>query len=161
MEGMTGRWGRMITSACVVVYTFGTTITFLIVIGDQFDATFHSIYGDDFTNKVRKVQVKEGGNSISRNMDTDCNYLPVETTVNAFFLNFSGTCNEALQHPYVPAFSSYRCVTLEESTFYVYPVPWEFLLYFTSLDYLFMNIIPEITYQGQSKPTHQVGRTCS
>merc|ERR1719322_690665 len=51
MEGMTGRFGRMITSACVVVYTFGTTITFLIVIGDQFDATFHSIYGDDFTKK--------------------------------------------------------------------------------------------------------------
>ena len=52
MEGMTGRWGRMITSACVVVYTFGTTITFLIVIGDQFDATFQSIYGDEFTTKV-------------------------------------------------------------------------------------------------------------
>ena len=57
MEGMTGRFGRMITSACVVVYTFGTTITFLIVIGDQFDATFHSIYGDDFTKKVRSLAI--------------------------------------------------------------------------------------------------------
>ena len=54
---MTGRFGRMITSACVVVYTFGTTITFLIVIGDQFDATFHSIYGDDFTKKVRSLAI--------------------------------------------------------------------------------------------------------
>ena len=60
MEGMTGRWGRMITSACVVVYTFGTTITFLIVIGDQFDATFHSIYGDEFTNKVRILRITLG-----------------------------------------------------------------------------------------------------
>ena len=158
MEGMTGRWGRMITSACVVVYTFGTTITFLIVIGDQFDATFHSIYGDDFTNKVRKVsELFLGGGFLHKYS----NCLPVETIVSVFFLNFSGTCNEALQHPYVPAFSSYRCATLEESIFCVYPVPWEFLQYFTSLDCLFMNIIPEITYQGQSKPTHQVGRTCS
>ena len=37
MEGMTGPVGRMITSATVVVYTFGTTITFLIIIGDQFE----------------------------------------------------------------------------------------------------------------------------
>lgn len=52
MEGMTGRLGRMMCSACVVVYTFGTTITFLIVIGDQFDATFGSIYGPEFSQKV-------------------------------------------------------------------------------------------------------------
>lgn len=51
MEGMTGRVGRMMCSACVVVYTFGTTITFLIVIGDQFDATFGSIYGPEFSQK--------------------------------------------------------------------------------------------------------------
>ena len=55
MEGTTGRWGRVITSACVVVYCFGTTITFLIIIGDQFDRTFSSLYGPDFANKVHGV----------------------------------------------------------------------------------------------------------
>ena len=54
MQGMTGRWGRIICSACVVVYTFGTTITFLIVIGDQFDATFKDLYGPEFSQKVRE-----------------------------------------------------------------------------------------------------------
>ena len=54
MKGMVGRWGRMITSACIVVYNFGTTITYLIVIGDQFDATFNSIYGEEFSMNVRK-----------------------------------------------------------------------------------------------------------
>ena len=53
MEGMTGRWGRMMCSVCVVVYTFGTTITFLIIIGDQFDRTFSSLYGPDFNEQVR------------------------------------------------------------------------------------------------------------
>ena len=48
MEGMTGRFGRVLTSACVVIYTFGTTITFLIIIGDQFDNTFKNIYGSNF-----------------------------------------------------------------------------------------------------------------
>ena len=52
MEGMTGRLGRMITSVCVVAYAFGMTITFLIIIGDQFDRTFSSLYGPDFANKV-------------------------------------------------------------------------------------------------------------
>ena len=51
---MVGRWGRMITSACIVVYNFGSTITFLIVIGDQFDATFHSIYGEEYSMNVRE-----------------------------------------------------------------------------------------------------------
>ena len=32
MEGMTGRFGRVLTSSCVVIYTFGTTITFLIIV---------------------------------------------------------------------------------------------------------------------------------
>ena len=45
----------MITSACIVVYNFGTTITYLIVIGDQFDATFNSIYGEEFSMNVRKT----------------------------------------------------------------------------------------------------------
>ena len=44
----------MITSACIVVYNFGSTITFLIVIGDQFDATFHSIYGKEYSMNVRE-----------------------------------------------------------------------------------------------------------
>ena len=48
MEGMTGRFGRVLTSSCVVIYTFGTTITFLIIIGDQFDNTFKNIYGSNF-----------------------------------------------------------------------------------------------------------------
>ena len=48
MEGMTGRLGRILTSVCVVIYTFGTTITFLIIIGDQFDNTFKTIYGPSF-----------------------------------------------------------------------------------------------------------------
>ena len=54
MEGMTGRVGRMMCSACVVIYTFGTTITFLIVIGDQFDATFASLNGPEFSQKVKR-----------------------------------------------------------------------------------------------------------
>jgi sodium-coupled neutral amino acid transporter 7/8 len=36
------------TSVCVVVYTFGTTITFLIIIGDQFDRLLASVYGHTF-----------------------------------------------------------------------------------------------------------------
>ena len=54
---MTGRVGRMMCSACVVIYTFGTTITFLIVIGDQFDSTFNSIYGPEYSQKVKKVHL--------------------------------------------------------------------------------------------------------
>jgi len=56
MEGMTGRWGRIICSTCVVIYTFGTTITFLIIIGDQFDSTFKSLYGPTFAQKVLNKQ---------------------------------------------------------------------------------------------------------
>ena len=48
MEGMTGRLGRLITSVCVVLYCFGTTITFFIVIGHQFDRTFSSLYGPEY-----------------------------------------------------------------------------------------------------------------
>ena len=59
MEGMTGRVGRMLCSACVVIYTFGTTITFLIVIGDQFDATFASLYGPDFSQKVKQIKLNQ------------------------------------------------------------------------------------------------------
>ena len=48
MNGACGRVGKILTSAAVVVYTFGTTITFLIIIGDQFDRALASLYGQDF-----------------------------------------------------------------------------------------------------------------
>ena len=43
-----GRIGRILTSLCVVVYCFGTTVTFLIMIGDQYDRIFASLIGPDF-----------------------------------------------------------------------------------------------------------------
>ena len=52
MEGMTGRLGRLVTSLCMMLYCFGTTITLLIVIGHQFDRTFEVFYGPDFADKV-------------------------------------------------------------------------------------------------------------
>ena len=45
-----GRGGRIFTSLCVVIYCFGTTVTFLIMIGDQFDRIFESLVGDSFCN---------------------------------------------------------------------------------------------------------------
>lgn len=48
MESACGPWGRRLTSLCVVVYCFGTTITFLIIIGDQFDRALASLRGHDF-----------------------------------------------------------------------------------------------------------------
>ena len=39
---------RRFTSACVIIYTFGTCITFLIIIGDQFDRLLASLYGHTF-----------------------------------------------------------------------------------------------------------------
>ena len=35
-----GRVGRIITSVCVVIYCFGTTVTFLIMIGGKLDILF-------------------------------------------------------------------------------------------------------------------------
>jgi sodium-coupled neutral amino acid transporter 7/8 len=46
-----GGVGRLITSVCVVIYCFGTTVTFLIVIGDQFDLVLESLVGPNFCNK--------------------------------------------------------------------------------------------------------------
>jgi len=43
-----GTWARICTSVCVVVYCFGTTVTFLIMVGDQFDRMFESFIGNDF-----------------------------------------------------------------------------------------------------------------
>ena len=48
MESAGGKWARRLTAAIVVVYCFGTTITFLIIIGDQFDRALASLYGSDF-----------------------------------------------------------------------------------------------------------------
>lgn len=39
---------RMITSISVVLYCFGTTVTFLIMIGDQYDRMFSSLVSPDF-----------------------------------------------------------------------------------------------------------------
>jgi len=46
-----GRIGRIVTSLCVVIYCFGTTVTFLIMIGDQYDRIFASLIGPDFCLK--------------------------------------------------------------------------------------------------------------
>lgn len=46
-----GRFGRILTSLCVVVYCFGVTVTFLIMIGDQFDRLFSSLIGPDYCLK--------------------------------------------------------------------------------------------------------------
>lgn len=48
MSTACGPWGRRITSLIVSVYSFGTCIAFLIVIGDQFDRAFYSLIGPDF-----------------------------------------------------------------------------------------------------------------
>ena len=48
MESAGGKWARRLTAAIVVIYCFGTTITFLIIIGDQFDGALASLYGVDF-----------------------------------------------------------------------------------------------------------------
>lgn len=45
-----GRSARIFTSLCVVVYCFGTTVTFLIMIGDQFDRIFESLVGENWCN---------------------------------------------------------------------------------------------------------------
>ena len=59
MEGMTGRLGRLVTSLCMMLYCFGTTITLLIVIGHQFDRTFEVFYGPDFADKVIFLVLRE------------------------------------------------------------------------------------------------------
>ena len=45
-----GVWGRRATSVIITVYCFGTCITFLIIIGDQFDRAFTSLVGSDYCN---------------------------------------------------------------------------------------------------------------
>jgi sodium-coupled neutral amino acid transporter 7/8 len=50
MKTACGVWGSRITSLIVAIYCFGTCITFLIIIGDQFDRAFFSLIGPDFCN---------------------------------------------------------------------------------------------------------------
>jgi sodium-coupled neutral amino acid transporter 7/8 len=51
MQTAAGPWGGRLTSAVVAVYCFGTCITFLIIIGDQFDRAFASLVGPEFCHK--------------------------------------------------------------------------------------------------------------
>jgi len=48
MDTAAGPWGRRATAGIVTIYCFGTCITFLIIIGDQFDRAFASLVGDQF-----------------------------------------------------------------------------------------------------------------
>jgi len=48
MHSVSGDWGRRITSFIVAIYCFGTCITFLVIIGDQFDRALYSLVGPDF-----------------------------------------------------------------------------------------------------------------
>ncbi|XP_040573260.1 sodium-coupled neutral amino acid transporter 7 isoform X2 [Lepeophtheirus salmonis] len=45
MYGSAGKFGKYLSSVIVAIYTFGTTITFLIIIGDQIDRVFESWVG--------------------------------------------------------------------------------------------------------------------
>lgn len=48
MHTVCGVWGRRLTSLIIAIYCFGTCITFLIIIGDQFDRAFYSLIGPEF-----------------------------------------------------------------------------------------------------------------
>eukprot|EP00092_Neocalanus_flemingeri_P002067 GFUD01002206.1.p1 GENE.GFUD01002206.1~~GFUD01002206.1.p1 ORF type:complete len:526 (-),score=56.45 GFUD01002206.1:45-1622(-) len=48
MHTVAGVWGRRATSVIVTVYCFGSCITFLIIIGDQFDRAFASLVGSEY-----------------------------------------------------------------------------------------------------------------
>lgn len=50
LYGACGPIGQHIGSLCVALYSFGTCITFLIIIGDQFDRALASLYGPNFCN---------------------------------------------------------------------------------------------------------------
>ena len=51
MGTVAGRTGTLLTSIIVTIYTFGTCITFLIIIGDQFDRALDSLVGPQFCDK--------------------------------------------------------------------------------------------------------------
>ncbi|XP_046426604.1 putative sodium-coupled neutral amino acid transporter 7 [Neodiprion virginianus] len=48
LAGLCGPKSLTFCAICVVVYSFGCCITFLIVIGDQFDRVLATVYGTDF-----------------------------------------------------------------------------------------------------------------
>ena len=48
LQGASGKIGQNVGSICVALYSFGTCITFLIIIGDQFDRALASLYGPNF-----------------------------------------------------------------------------------------------------------------
>ena len=48
LHGAAGRIGQHTGSFCVALYSFGTCVTFLIIIGDQFDRALASLYGPNF-----------------------------------------------------------------------------------------------------------------
>lgn len=48
LYGACGKSGQNVGSLCVALYSFGTCITFLIIIGDQFDRALASLYGPNF-----------------------------------------------------------------------------------------------------------------
>jgi len=48
LYGACGPIGQHAGSLCVALYSFGTCITFLIIIGDQFDTALASLYGPNF-----------------------------------------------------------------------------------------------------------------
>ncbi|KDR22784.1 hypothetical protein L798_00623, partial [Zootermopsis nevadensis] len=48
LEGVYGRPGLIACSSAVALYCFGTCVTFLIIIGDQFDRVLSSLHGLDF-----------------------------------------------------------------------------------------------------------------
>lgn len=48
MQGMCGKWGRRLCALCITLYCFGTCITFLIIIGDQWDRFLYFASGDPY-----------------------------------------------------------------------------------------------------------------
>ncbi|XP_049860474.1 putative sodium-coupled neutral amino acid transporter 7 [Schistocerca gregaria] len=48
LEGLCGTPGLIACCLCVALYCFGTCLTFLVIIGDQFDRVFSSLHGSDF-----------------------------------------------------------------------------------------------------------------
>lgn len=48
MQGMCGKWGRRLCALCITLYCFGTCITFLIIIGDQWDRILLFASGDPY-----------------------------------------------------------------------------------------------------------------
>ncbi|XP_022238390.1 putative sodium-coupled neutral amino acid transporter 7 [Limulus polyphemus] len=50
IRSICGERTRRVCAVCIVFYTFGSSVTYLIVIGDQFDTVLRSLYGMDVCN---------------------------------------------------------------------------------------------------------------